>query len=343
MPAGRVVVITGGSSGVGRTAAKAFAERGDRVALVARGEEALAATAAELRDLPGGTEPLTFSADVTDADALDRVVDEIQRRWGGVDVWVNSAAVVVLGRFRDIARDDFDRVVDVVLTGTVNGTRAALRSMLPRDTGRIVQIGSAVALHGVPLQSPYAAAKHGVHGFCDSLRSELQHDGSAVTLSEVNLPAVNTPLYRSAKNLLPQRARPFPPIYQPEDAANAIVRAANTGARRIDVGSATTAVAIADAMMAGVFERLLAGLGLDLQQTGAAVDQPQDDYVHKPLPGDPGTHGEFDDIAHQRSYKELLLAHLIPEQMMRVVEGSRRLAGNALTGLAVRSGLVPRR
>jgi len=343
MPAGRVVVITGGSSGVGRTAAKDFAERGDRVALVARGEEALAATAAELRARCAGAEVLTFSADVTDAAALDRVVDEVEREWGPVDVWVNGAAVVVLGRFRDIAHRDFARVVDVVLNGTVNGTRAALRSMTPRDSGRIVQVGSAVAIHGVPFQPPYAAAKHGVHGFCDSLRAELLHDGSRVTLSEVNLPAVNTPLYGSSKNLLPQRARPFPPIYQPEDAAKAVVRAADTGARRIDVGTATTAVAFADTLLPGVFERLLAALGLDLQQTGSAVDQPQDDYVHEPLPGDYGTHGEFDDLAHPRSYKELLRAHLVPEQMTRVVDRSRRLAGSALTAVAVRTGLVPRR
>jgi NAD(P)-dependent dehydrogenase (short-subunit alcohol dehydrogenase family) len=341
MPAGRVVVITGGSSGIGRAAARAFAERGDRVAVVARGEEALAATAAELRR--HSPHVLTFSADVTDAAALDNVVEDVRREWGPVDVWVNSAAVAVLGRFRDIPREDFDRVVDVVLGGMVNGTRAALRSMVPRDAGRIVQVGSAVAHHGVPLQSPYAAAKHGVHGFCDSLRAELLHDDSAVTVSEVNLPAVNTPLYRSAKNLLPQRARPFPPIYQPEDAAAAVVRAADTGARRIDVGSATTAVAWADSLVAGLFERLLAGLGVDLQQTGMASDQPQDDYVHEPLPGDPGTHGEFDELARRRSYKELLRRHLVPERTVRMADQSRRMAGDVLTNVAVRIGLVPRR
>lgn len=336
-----VVVITGGTSGVGRAAARVFAARGDRVALVARGEESLAATAAELQEASPGVK--TFAVDVTDADGLDGVVDEIHRDWGGVDVWVNSAAVALLGRFRDIAADDFERIVDVVLGGTVNGTRAALRSMLPRDSGRIVQVGSAVAHHGVPLQSPYSAAKHGVHGFCDSLRAELLHDGSAVTVSEVNLPAVNTPLYRSAKNLLPQRARPFPPVYQPEPAAQAIVRAAETGTRRIDVGSVTTAVAWADACMAGVFERVLGQLGLDLQQTGIADDQPAEDYLYKPLPGDHGCHGEYDELARSRSYKELLRRHLVPEQTVRVADQSRRLAASALSELAVRAGIVPRR
>jgi NAD(P)-dependent dehydrogenase (short-subunit alcohol dehydrogenase family) len=341
VPTGRVVVITGGTSGVGRAAAWQFVERGDRVALVARGEEALAATAEELRRISG--EVKTFSADVTDAQALDDVVEEIQHEWGAVDVWVNSAAVVVLGRFHDIEHEDFDRVVDVVLNGTVNGTRAALRVMLPRNAGRIVQVGSAVAHHGVPLQSPYVSAKHAVHGFCDSLRAELIHDGSAVTVSEVNLPATNTPLYRSAKNLLPQKARPFAPVYQPEIAAGAVVRAADTGARRIDVTAATTAVDLADKFIAGVFERVLGHVGLDMQQTGMAIDQPADDYVHKPLPGEHACHGEYDEIARSRSYKELVRQYAVPKQTAMVAEQSRRLVGAALSGLADRIGIVPRR
>jgi NAD(P)-dependent dehydrogenase (short-subunit alcohol dehydrogenase family) len=340
MAAGRSVVITGGSSGVGRAAARAFAERGDRVAIVARGEEALAATAKELR----ATSPhvLTFSRDVTDDGSLDAVADEVARQWGGVDVWVNSAAVVVLGRFRDIAAPDFERVVDVVLGGTVNGTRAALRVMAPRRAGRIVQVGSAVAHHGVPLQSPYSAAKHAVHGFCDSLRAELLHDEIPVTVCEVNLPATNTPLYRAAKNLLPQRARPFPPVYQPETAAEAILRAADTEARRIDVGGATTAVAWADACMAGVFERVLGQLGLDLQQAGVANDEAED-YLYEPLPGDHGCHGGYDDLARVRSYKELLRRLLVPDQTGRIADQSRRLVAAALTEVAVRTGIVPRR
>jgi short-subunit dehydrogenase len=341
MPSRQVVVITGGSSGVGRATARAFAERGDRVAIVARGEESLAATADELRRM--SAEVMTFSRDVTDPGALDEVAEEVQQEWGGADVWVNAAAVVVLGRFRDIPSEDFDRVTDVVFGGTVNGTRAALRTMVPRNAGRIVQVGSAVALHGVPLQSPYAAAKHAVHGFSDSLRAELLHDGIAVSLSEVNLPAINTPLYRSAKNLLPQKARPFAPIYQPETAAQAIVRAADTGARRVDVTATTTAVAWAEALVPGLFERMLAQLGLDLQQTGMAFDQPDDDYLHKPLPGDHGCHGEYDELARSRSYKELLRQLVVSEQTARVADQSKRLAAAALTELAVRAGIVPRR
>jgi short-subunit dehydrogenase len=337
----QVVVITGGSSGVGRASARRFAESGYRVALVARGEEALSATAEELRRV--SPHVLTFPADVTDAKALDAVVDDVEREWGHIDVWVNAAAVAVLGRFADIAAEDFDRVVEVVLTGTVNGTRAALRSMLPRDQGRIVQVGSAVVMHGVPLQSAYVASKHAVHGFSDSLRAELLHDGFAVTVSEVNLPAINTPLYRAAKNLLPQRVRPFPPIYQPEDAASGVLRAARTGARRVDVGATTTAMVWADVIAAGVLEHLLGRVGLDLQQTGDARDQPTGDALYAPLPGDHGCHGEFDDLARRRSYKELLRAHLLPERTVRATDRARRLAGSALADLAVRAGIAPRR
>jgi NAD(P)-dependent dehydrogenase (short-subunit alcohol dehydrogenase family) len=334
------VVVTGGSSGVGRAAARAFAERGDRVAILARGADALAATAEELRSR--SPHVLTFDADVTDAEALHRVVDEVHREWGGVDVWVNSAAVAVLGRFQDIPAEDFGRVVDVVLGGAVNGTRAALRSMLPRNAGRVVQVGSAVAHHGVPLQSPYSAAKHGVHGFCDALRAELLHD-SAVTVSEVNLPAVNTPLYRQAKNLLPHPVRPFAPIYPPEPAAAAVVRAADTGARRIDVGSATTAVAWADACAAGLLDHLLARLGLDLQQTPADSGHARSDSLYAPLPGDHGTRGEFGDLSRARSYKEALRRRLVPRRATRLGERTRRTAAAALAELAVRSGLAPRR
>jgi NAD(P)-dependent dehydrogenase (short-subunit alcohol dehydrogenase family) len=336
---GRTVVITGGSSGIGRAAAHAFVARGDRVALLARGEISLRATAEELRH---PEQVLTFACDVTNREAVDRVVDEVVLRWGGVDVWVNSAVALVFGRFDDIDADDFDRVVDVVFTGTVNGTRSALRVMRAAGRGRIVQVGSAVALHGVPLQSPYVSAKHAVHGFSDAVRAELAHDASPITISEVNLPAVNTPLYRSAKSLLPRRVRPFPPVYQPETAAAGVLRAADSGARRVDVSATTTGVAVADVLLPGVFERLLGRVGLDLQQTEVPAEASDGGILHEPSDADYGAHGEYDDKARQRSYKELL-RRAVPVRATRIADQSRRITAAALAEVAVRTGIAPRR
>jgi NAD(P)-dependent dehydrogenase (short-subunit alcohol dehydrogenase family) len=337
--AARTVVITGGSSGIGRAAAHAFIARGDRVALLARGGTALTATADELAR---PTQVLTVPCDVTDRAALGRAVDDVVRRWGGVDVWVNSAVALVFGRFEEIDPDDFDRVVEVVFTGTVNGTREALRVMRQAGHGRIVQVGSAAALHGVPLQSPYVSAKHAVHGFCDAVRAELAHDPGAITVSEVNLPPVNTPLYRSAKNLLPWQLRPFPPVYQPETAAEGILRAADTGGRRIDVTATTTAVALADSLAAGILERLLGRLGTDMQLTETPADGSGGDYLHAPLDADYGSHGAYDELARDRSYKELL-RQVLPSGTTALADRSRRLVAAALAEAAVRTGIAPRR
>lgn len=335
----RNVVIAGGSSGIGRAAAHAFARRGDRVAVVARGKDSLGATERELRAISPHVR--TFSADVTEVGALDEVADRVKEEWGSVDVWVNSAVVTVIGPFRDVTPADFDRVVDVVLGGTVNGTRSALRVM--DGSGSIVQVGSAVAHHGVPFQVPYSAAKHAVHGFCDSLRAELVYAGSDVRVSEVNLPAVNTPLYTASKNLLPNKPRPFWPVYQPEPAAAAIVRAADTGARRIDVSSTATALAWADTLMPGVLDRVLGRIGLDLQQTPEPKEGPDEDYLYESLSGDYGTHGAYDDLARSRSYKELLRHHLAPERTAQVTDQTRRLVGAALARLAVKARIGPLR
>lgn len=336
---GRSVVITGGSSGIGRAAAHAFVARGDRVALLARGETALGAA---MEELGHPEQVLTFECDVTDREALDRVVDAVVLRWGGIDVWVNAAVALVIGDFTDIDPDDFDRVVEIVFTGTVNGTRAALRVMRPTGAGRIVQVGSAATLHGVPLQSPYVSAKHAVHGFCEAVRAELVHHGGAITISEVNLPAVNTPLYRSAKNLMPRGLRPLPPVYQPETAAQGVLRAADTGARRVDVSTTTTGVAVADALLPGVFERLLGRLGRDLQQTDVTAEPAGGDTLHKPSGTDHGCHGDHDDVARQRSYKELV-RRAVPPGATRLADRSRRITAAALAEAAVRTGIAPRR
>lgn len=297
-----VVVVAGGTSGVGRAAARAFADRGHPVVVLARGQDALDATEAELRERQ--PECRAIQVDVTDRIAVDAAADRVEHEVGPIEVWVNSAMVTVMGDFEDVDPDDFDRVVAVVFGGTANGTRAALRCMRPRGRGRIVQVGSALAYRGIPLQSAYCAGKHAVQGLSDSLRSELLHQGSAITVSEVNLPAINTPQFDMCRNLLDAAPQPVPPIFQPEVAADAIVHAARTGERAVQVSFITTRTVLADRFFPGALDRVLKETGYDGQQ----VDRPvrSDDNLWEPLPGDHGCHGSFDDRARALSAQELL-------------------------------------
>lgn len=301
-----VVVITGGTSGVGRAAARAFADAGHPVVVLARGQDALHATEAELRarQAPGTAPCRAIQVDVTDRAELDAAADTVEREVGPIEVWVNSAMVTVMGEFEAIDAEDFDRVVDVVFGGTANGTRTALRCMRPRDRGRIIQVGSALAYRGIPLQSAYCSAKHAVQGLADSLRSELLHQGSGITVSEVNLPAINTPQFDMCRNLLDEAPQPVPPIYQPEIAADAILHAARTGDRAVQVSFVTTRTVLADRVFPGALDHVLKETGYDGQQ----VDRPtrSGDNLWEPLPGDHGCHGSFDDRAKQVSWQEQL-------------------------------------
>jgi len=297
-----VVVVTGGSSGVGRAAARAFADAGHPVAVLARGEDSLKATETEL--LARGVPACGISVDVTDRAALDAAADRIEHELGPVGVWVNSAMVTVFGAFQDVEPDDFDRVVDVVFRGTANGTRTALRLMRSRNRGRIVQVGSALAYRGIPLQSAYCSAKHAVQGLCDSLRSELMHDGSEITISEVNLPAINTPQFDMCKSLMDAAPQPVPPIFQPEVAGAAILDAARTGDRALQVTFVTTRTVLGNRVAPGALDRTLAETGFDSQMS----DRPStgQHYLYEPLPGDHGCHGSFDDQARAGSTQEWL-------------------------------------
>src|SRR5918992_52302 len=237
-----VVVITGASAGVGRAVARAFAREGAHIGLLARGRDGLEAARREVEDLGG--KALAIPLDVADAEGIERAAEEVEREFGPIDIWINNAMVSVFSPVKETTADEFRRVTEVTYLGVVHGTLAALRRMLPRDYGRIVQVGSALAYRGTPLQSAYCAAKHAVQGFCDSLRCELLHDGSRVTLTMVQLPAVNTPQFDWVKSRLPRRAQPVPPVFQPELIADAIVSAAESGRREVWVGLPTVAAIV---------------------------------------------------------------------------------------------------
>lgn len=298
-------MITGASGGVGRAAAVAFAARGDRVALLARGREGLAGAADEVQR--AGGEALVVSVDMADAKAVDDAAQKVADAFGRIDVWVNNAFAGIYAPFTEITPDEFRRVTEVTYLGYVFGTRAALRHMLPRDRGTIVQVGSALAYRGIPLQSAYCGAKHAIQGFNESLRCELLRDGSRVRTTMVQLPAVNTPQFDWVLNRLPGRARPVAPVYQPEVAARAIVHAAGHGRRReYWVGGSTVATLIANAVVPGLLDRYLARTGFEAQQDEGEHAGPGNLWTPADGPHgrDFGAHGRFDEEAVGRSPQE---------------------------------------
>jgi NAD(P)-dependent dehydrogenase (short-subunit alcohol dehydrogenase family) len=300
----RVVVVTGASGGIGRATAQKFAARGDRVALLARGARGLDGARRDV-EASGGS-ATTYQVDTADAAAVEKVADRIEEDLGEIDVWVNVAFTSVFARFVDIEPEEFERVTQVTYLGFVNGTRSALRRMLPRDRGTIVQVGSTLAYRGIPLQSAYCGAKHATQGFHESLRTELLHEGSQVRVTMVQMPAVNTPQFSWVLSRLPRQAQPVPPIYQPEVAARAVVYAADHPRRReYWVGGTTAATLVVNAVAPGLLDRYLARTGFDAQQTDQPKPPGQPANLWEPADGedgrDFGAHGLFDEKAHARS------------------------------------------
>lgn len=295
----RVVVITGASAGVGRATARAFANRGASVALLARGHDRLEATRRELAD--AGGRALALSVDVADADAVEAAAESVETELGPIDVWVNNAMATVFAPLADTKPEEFRRATDVTYLGSVWGTMAALRRMRPRDHGVIVQVGSALAYRGIPLQAAYCGAKHALQGFCESLRTELIHDGSNIRVTMVQLPGLNTPQFTWSRAKLPRQPQPVPPIFQPELAASAIVWVAEHPRRELMVGWPTVKAIVGNAVAPGVADRYLADHGWDAQQTEEPLDHERSGNLFEPVAGDPGARGPFDGVAKSRS------------------------------------------
>ncbi|HEV2844336.1 MAG TPA: SDR family oxidoreductase [Thermoanaerobaculia bacterium] len=294
-----IVVVTGASAGVGRATVRAFARRGAHIGLIARGRDGLEAARREIEELGGRA--LVLPLDVADAELMDLAAARVESELGPIDVWINNAMVSVFSPVRETTAQEYRRVTEVTYLGYVHGTLAALRHMLPRDRGSIVQVGSALAYRGIPLQSAYCAAKHAVQGFCDSLRSELLHDGSCVHLCMVQLPAMNTPQFGWGKSRMPSKPPPVPPIFQPEVAARAIVWAAQHTRREVYVGWPTVKAIVGDKLVPGYADRYLARKGYESQQYDGLADPHRLDNLWEAVPGDHGAHGSFDQRATAHS------------------------------------------
>ncbi len=295
----QVVVITGAGAGLGRAAARAFAATGCKVGLIARGLQRLEAAAREVR--AAGGEALVVPADVADAEAIDRAAEQVERALGPIDVWVNAAMATVFAPFHLVSPEEYRRATEVTYLGFVHGTMAALKRMRPRNRGTIVQVGSALAYRSVPLQSAYCGAKAAIRGFTDSIRSELIHDGVAVHVTMVQMPALNTPQFDWARNKLRHRPQPLPPIFQPEVAARAIVYAASARRREVYVGGPTVKAILVNMIAPGLLDRLLARKGYEGQLTGELETPGRLDNLFDPAPNPRAAHGRFDARARSRS------------------------------------------
>ncbi len=327
----RTVVITGASAGLGRATAQAFADRGDRVALLARGEKGLAGAAGEVT-ARGGT-ALAIRCDVADATAVEAAAEQAEAELGPIDVWVNNAMVGALSPFLQMEADEFRRITDVTYHGVVNGTRAALTRMVPRGAGVVVQVGSSLAYRGIPLQSGYCGAKHAIQGFTESVRCELLHEGSPVHLTMVQMPALNTPQFSQVRNRLPKHPMPVPPIYEPEVGAGAIVWASEHKRREVWVGASTPVVITGNAVLPTAGDHFLAVTGFDGQQADMAPDGGPD-YLWEPRDEDMGTRGRFSAEARASSV-QLELTKRVPDWAAGMLSAA---AGHAFGRLQKRLG-----
>src|SRR3954463_295397 len=301
------VVVTGAAGGVGRAPARAFGRRGANVGLLARGVEGLEAAAREGAQEGGAA--LVLPTEITAADAVERAAAAVEDRFGPIDILGNCAMATIFSPFPDLTPDEYRRATEVTYLGYVYGTMAALRRMRARDRGTIVQVGSALASRAIPLQSVYCGAKFAIRGFTDSIRSELLHDRSRVHITMVQMPALNTPQFDLARNKPGKRAQPVPPIFQPELAAEAIVFAAHARRREIYVGWPSARAILANKIVPGLLDRYLAGAGYSGQLTEEPRPPDAPDNLDRPLPGDHGAHGRFDQRASRWSAQFWLTKH----------------------------------
>lgn len=319
-------MITGASGGIGRATVRRFAQDGAWIALIARGRAGLEAAASEVED--AGGRALVLPLDVADADAVEQAAATVEQTFGPIDVWVNDAMVTVYAEFLDIEPDEWRRSTDVTYHGMVWGTQAALRRMLPRDRGAIVQVCSAMSYRGIPLQSPYSGAKAACKNFTESVRSELIGKGSEVRVSMVHLPGVNTTQFTWGRTKLPKQTMPVPPIYQPEVAAEAIHWIAHSRRRQIYVGIPTVLNVLGERVAPWLLDAYLGRTGFQSQQTDQPLDPRGHDNLYEPEDGseDRGAHGPFDDQAHGHAPQAWLSRH--------------RGAAGALVGAATVAGAV---
>jgi NAD(P)-dependent dehydrogenase (short-subunit alcohol dehydrogenase family) len=304
----KVAVVTGGSAGVGRATVREFARHGYDVAVLARGQAGIDGAVADVQR--AGREAIGVSVDVADHDAVDTAAERVENELGEIDVWVNDAFVGSLAFFWDTTPEEYRAMTDITYMGQVNGTRAALARMRPRDRGVIVNVCSAMSFRSIPLQSAYCGAKHAVKGFSESIMTELMHEKSKVKVCMIQLPGLNTPQFNWNLNKMPKHPMPVAPVFQPELPAKGIVFLAEHPRRNMWIGVSTAYTILGERIAPKLADFYLARTGVSGQQTGkdlprlgSNVGQPRDQDV------DQGAHGPFDAKAYAKDPVTWLSMH----------------------------------
>lgn len=295
----KTVVITGASAGVGRAIAHEFAKKEAKILLIARGKDGLEGAKREVEDLGG--QAWVYVADVSNAEEINAAADWAENNIGPIDIWINNAMVSVFSRVKDMSPEEYKRVTEVTYLGQVYGTLAALHKMKDRNCGKIILIGSALSYRGIPLQSAYCASKHAIQGFFESLRAELLHDGININLSIVHLPAMNTTQFGWVKTRFNKKPKPMGKIFQPEVAARAVMEVTESGERVRMVGFSTVQTVWGNKLVPEYLDHYMAENGFDGQFTDEPEDPDRKDNLWEPVPGDQGTHGNFDKQAQNYS------------------------------------------
>ncbi|MFC7705516.1 SDR family oxidoreductase [Plastorhodobacter daqingensis] len=323
---GKVVMITGATAGVGRATALAFAREGARLGLIGRDQAALEALRDEVKAM--GVRSRIFPVDVADAEAVAAAAQDAEQRLGPIEVWVNNAMTTIFGKIRDLTPEEIRRVTEVTYLGYVHGTLAALAVMGPRDRGTIVQVGSALAWRGIPLQAPYCAAKHAIQGFTETLRTELMHEGSGIRVTMVQLPAINTPQFDWARSKTGRKPRPVAPVLAPEVAGRAILRAARIPRREYWLGASTVKTILGSLLSPALADWALVRGAVGGQKRAAGVQDDRPDNLNTPVTGLHRTAGAFGDEARQS-------AVLVPASVALLGAAAGGLLAAGLAGAAI--------
>jgi NAD(P)-dependent dehydrogenase (short-subunit alcohol dehydrogenase family) len=332
----QVVVITGASAGVGRAIVHRFASAGWRIGLIARDAEALDEVKREVEERGGAA--IVAAADVADAGAVFAAAELVEKTFGSIDVWINDAMVTVFSPVWQMTPEEFRRVTEVTYLGAVHGTMAALRHMWPVNRGKIIQIGSALAYRGIPLQSAYCGSKHAIRGFTDSLRTELIHDRSRIQLTVMELPAVNTPQFDWARTHMPRQPRPVAPVVQPEVIAQVVFEAVHDPRREYWIGLSTFKVILGNVVLPAYLDRYLAKAAFQSQETSQPVSSDRKDNLMMPLHSLHRTRGRFGDEAKNEAFT---MAGPVARIAPVLIGASLLFAAGVLTAsAAVRPGLA---